>query len=193
MQNFVLADLLYLLVAVTAALAARALLLFGLFPLLSLARVVQKVSTPMKMVIIWGGLRGSVTLALALSVTENAAIEPEVQRFIAIHATGFALFTLLVQGTTLSTLIRWLGLDQLSAVDRAFRSQVLTQALSSVRSNLRSFAGRYELADDLVDERSGEHTSELQSLMRQSYAVFCLTKKTRLKSQHILYSQHNNF
>src|SRR3546814_7767735 len=81
MQNFVLADLLYLLVAVTAALAARALMLFGLFPLLSLARVVQKVSTPMKTVIIWGGLRGSVTLALALSVTENAAIEPEVQRF----------------------------------------------------------------------------------------------------------------
>src|SRR3546814_2071604 len=26
-------------------------------------------------------------------------------------------------------------------------------------------------------ERSEEHTSELQSLMRNSYAVFCLTKK----------------
>src|SRR3546814_10525690 len=32
-----------------------------------------------------------------------------------------------------------------------------------------------ELADDL---RSEEHTSELQSLMRISYAVFCLKKKT---------------
>src|SRR3546814_6071036 len=28
------------------------------------------------------------------------------------------------------------------------------------------------------DERSEEHTSELQSLMRISYAVFCLEKKT---------------
>src|SRR3546814_6536306 len=28
------------------------------------------------------------------------------------------------------------------------------------------------------DERSEEHTSELQSLMRNSYAVFCLKKKT---------------
>src|SRR3546814_6043705 len=27
------------------------------------------------------------------------------------------------------------------------------------------------------DERSEEHTSELQSLMRISYSVFCLTKK----------------
>src|SRR3546814_8604680 len=29
-----------------------------------------------------------------------------------------------------------------------------------------------------LDARSEEHTSELQSLMRISYAVFCLTKKT---------------
>src|SRR3546814_10713608 len=33
--------------------------------------------------------------------------------------------------------------------------------------------------------RSEEHTSELQSLMRISYAVFCLTKKTR-EPQHTL-------
>src|SRR3546814_5581719 len=31
--------------------------------------------------------------------------------------------------------------------------------------------------DDLVIARSEEHTSELQSLMRISYAVFCLKKK----------------
>src|SRR3546814_9928678 len=33
------------------------------------------------------------------------------------------------------------------------------------------------------EERSEEHTSELQSLMRISYAVFCLKKKKR-KTQH---------
>src|SRR3546814_10684195 len=32
-------------------------------------------------------------------------------------------------------------------------------------------------AVDVIDERSEEHTSELQSLMRISYAVFCLKKK----------------
>src|SRR3546814_9038111 len=31
--------------------------------------------------------------------------------------------------------------------------------------------------------RSEEHTSELQSLMRNSYAVFCLKKKTKRKEQ----------
>src|SRR3546814_2697998 len=34
-----------------------------------------------------------------------------------------------------------------------------------------------------VGERSEEHTSELQSLMRISYAVFCLKKKHKQTSQ----------
>src|SRR3546814_7068600 len=33
--------------------------------------------------------------------------------------------------------------------------------------------------------RSEEHTSELQSLMRISYAVFCLKKKTMIKTKYI--------
>src|SRR3546814_9931927 len=35
-----------------------------------------------------------------------------------------------------------------------------------------------------ISHRSEEHTSELQSLMRISYAVFCLKKKTHNKTQH---------
>src|SRR3546814_10644799 len=34
--------------------------------------------------------------------------------------------------------------------------------------------------------RSEEHTSELQSLMRISYAVFCLKKKTKTLKSHII-------
>src|SRR3546814_8201187 len=38
---------------------------------------------------------------------------------------------------------------------------------------------KFHIADAIVEAgRSEEHTSELQSLMRISYAVFCLTKKT---------------
>src|SRR3546814_6360666 len=36
-------------------------------------------------------------------------------------------------------------------------------------------------ADRTLSRRSEEHTSELQSLMRISYAVFCLNKKTKYK------------
>src|SRR3546814_2846507 len=40
------------------------------------------------------------------------------------------------------------------------------------------------LRDDPVAVKSEEHTSELQSLMSISYAVFCLKKKTLLPSQN---------
>src|SRR3546814_9556546 len=38
--------------------------------------------------------------------------------------------------------------------------------------------------------RSEEHTSELQSLMRISYAVFCLKKKTKIDKQPTSREQH---
>src|SRR3546814_4663365 len=40
-------------------------------------------------------------------------------------------------------------------------------------------------ADRLLRRRSEEHTSELQSLMRISYAVFCLKKKKRKQQTQI--------
>src|SRR3546814_9243800 len=44
--------------------------------------------------------------------------------------------------------------------------------------------------DGALEIRSEEHTSELQSLMRISYAVFCLKKKNKIKqNKYIAYEQ----
>src|SRR3546814_6196527 len=40
-------------------------------------------------------------------------------------------------------------------------------------------------------QRSEEHTSELQSLMRISYAVFCLKKKKKNNSKNAIYTYIN--
>src|SRR3546814_1863189 len=40
------------------------------------------------------------------------------------------------------------------------------------------------VADEVLDRRSEEHTSELQSLMRISYAVFCLKKKKKKSNEY---------
>src|SRR3546814_3319169 len=45
-----------------------------------------------------------------------------------------------------------------------------------------------EVAEGNVAERSEEHTSELQSLMRISYAVFCLKKKKQSQMKHTHYT-----
>jgi CPA1 family monovalent cation:H+ antiporter len=140
-------DLLLIGVVALAALVARAIVLFGLLPLLSAARLTERVSRDYKFVILWGGLRGAVTLALALAVTENRAIDPEVQRFVAILATGFVLVTLLVNGTTLRPMIRLLGIDRLSPIDQALRNQVLASSLSNVRDAVGQTAAEYHIED----------------------------------------------
>src|SRR3546814_8644072 len=53
-------------------------------------------------------------------------------------------------------------------------------ALAYVRSDLAKPGTALEVLV-LGERRSEEHTSELQSLMRISYAVFCLKKKIRSK------------
>src|SRR3546814_5916807 len=47
-----------------------------------------------------------------------------------------------------------------------------------------SYAGVRPLVDDGSGKRSEEHTSELQSLMSISYAVFCLKQKTTYRNEH---------
>src|SRR3546814_5921352 len=48
--------------------------------------------------------------------------------------------------------------------------------------DMKGAIAAFAAAADRVRGRSEEHTSELQSLMRISYADFCLTKKTKEKN-----------
>ena len=48
---------------------------------------------------------------------------------------------------------------------------------SLIEQKHRQIMALYKPLKSQLDSRSEEHTSELQSLMRSSYAVFCLKKK----------------
>src|SRR3546814_7844008 len=60
--------------------------------------------------------------------------------------------------------------------DREDHAAYLASWLQALRNDKRCIFTAARLAQDASD-RSEEHTSELQSLMRISYAVFCLKKK----------------
>ena len=67
-----LLDLGLLAVLVAVAFAARILVLFVMMPPLEYLKLTQPISTAYKLAIAWGGLRGALTLVLALAVTENS-------------------------------------------------------------------------------------------------------------------------
>src|SRR3546814_6400486 len=72
-----------------------------------------------------------------------------------------------------------LGADQL----RLRTAAATSRGLPNQRRHQRALRARAAVA--VLQVRSEEHTSELQSLMRISYAVFCLNKNNMLSNAHL--------
>ncbi len=153
-------------VVVLAATLARAAVLFGLLPLLTTIGLSPFVERPYRTAMLWGGLRGAVTLALALAVTESTQVPLETKRLVGILATGFTLFTLIVQGTTLRTVITKLGLDELTPLDTALSRQVVAVALQSVREDVSRTAENYDLTHQIVRNEAKQFSERLDEAVK---------------------------
>src|SRR3546814_10176200 len=78
-------------------------------------------------------------------------------------------------------------MEQVRMGDRLFHGDAEAQEQLGVKLSTTGMACAmcHPMAADTHPQRSEEHTSELQSLMRNSYAVFCLKKKkNRTKTTH---------
>lgn len=168
LANVTLADLGLIGVVVLAAFAARGVILWGVLPILALLRLSPAVERPYRVAILWGGLRGAVTLALALAVTESFRVPPDVKRQVGILATGFTLFTLIVQGTTLRALISRLRLDRLSPLDSALSNQVVAVALQTVREDMAETAENYRLTRETVRAEAKRFATRLDDAVSKA-------------------------
>ena len=91
-----------MLIGIAAVLLARALGIFTCVPLLNRLTPIEPISRPYQVVMFWGGLRGAVTLALALSLPTTLEYWWTIQSI----AFGVVLFTLFVQATSTAPLLR---------------------------------------------------------------------------------------
>src|SRR3546814_2949134 len=64
-----------------------------------------------------------------------------------------------------------------AATDWCYSGRLIDAAEAHEKGLVQSVHKPGELVDAAIARRSEEHTSELQSLMRIPYAVFCLKKK----------------
>lgn len=92
-------------ITVGAMIFARAIAIYGL-GWLSNRLVSLEISLPDQTILWWGGLRGSVSIALALSIPSTLAGREEVIATV----FGVVLFTLLVQGLSVKPLLKKLNL-----------------------------------------------------------------------------------
>jgi monovalent cation:H+ antiporter, CPA1 family len=97
------------LVSIAAVLVSRVVVVMVPPALARYSRRVKMMTSPTeRAVLIWGGLRGALTITLALALPPEI---PERQMLVAM-AFGVVLFSLLVQGVTLSIVVRRAGLTE---------------------------------------------------------------------------------
>ncbi|WP_071794952.1 cation:proton antiporter [Natronohydrobacter thiooxidans] len=180
MGDLRLSDLYLLLVMIAAAFGARALLLWGMLPALSFLHLSPQVEPAYRAAILWGGLRGAVTLALALAVTESALVPPDIKREVGILATGFTLFTLLVQGTSLRWMIARLGLNRLPRLDQALSHQVIAVALQNVREEIAETARDYQLPQDVIRSEAKRFAERLDEAVELAEAAEEIPDRDRI-------------
>ncbi len=100
--------------AVAAVLISRAVSVYGLSFVSRLLR--NRVSSAYQHILFWGGLRGAVSLALALSIPRTYSGRQTILTL----TFAVVLFTLLVQATTISPLLRKLGLTGQSESEKEY-------------------------------------------------------------------------
>jgi monovalent cation:H+ antiporter, CPA1 family len=173
-------DVGYLLVAVAAAFAARLAVLFLMLPVLSRFKLSEPISPASKLAIAWGGLRGAVTLVLAMGVAENTRLPLSTRHFISIMATGFVLFSLLINGSTLRWVIRRLGLDRLSPQEQVLQQQAILLSTEEVEATVKRIAATFHIPAEIatrVNQHYRQDMAHSAALLDHSPA---LTERERL-------------
>jgi CPA1 family monovalent cation:H+ antiporter len=136
---------------VVGAFLARALVVFGMLPVLEKVHLVQPVDKRYKAILVWGGLRGAVTIVLAMVAAGDQRLPDDVREFVALSATLFVLVTLFVNATTLGLVMHVLGLDKLSRLELALRDRVLALSRVNVDRHLQEIMRQHNARVDGID------------------------------------------
>jgi CPA1 family monovalent cation:H+ antiporter len=122
-------------VAVVAVLIARPLAVFPLVSALERIMGIPRVGWRNSLVLVWGGLRGAVSLALALALPEALA---QREMFIGMTA-AVVLVTLMGNATTIALLMRRLRLGEPSIADRVLAGSAVLSGVEAARAQLKEW------------------------------------------------------
>ena len=145
---------------------ARALLTHGILPVLSATGICPPVNLGFRTVMWWGGLRGAVSLALALAFFENEAISQENQNFVIALVCAFVLFTLFINATTVGQVMKAFGLDKLSKNDLAIRDRTVERALSEISASIPSIAENNVIFGEVAERAVSGYDNRLEAIKK---------------------------
>ncbi|MBI4533842.1 MAG: Na+/H+ antiporter [Candidatus Melainabacteria bacterium] len=138
-------------IGIVSILVARLIVVYGLCPFASTR--LSPIPWTWRHLLFWGALRGSLCMALALSLP----LSFPARESIIIITFGVVLFTLLVQGLTIEPLVTWLKMEKADprlSKYQALKTELMIQgnAMSFLKSLLKSEAISRPAFEQLTNE-----------------------------------------
>ncbi|QPC82898.1 Na+/H+ antiporter [Phototrophicus methaneseepsis] len=169
-----LADWQPILFAIVAVLAARMIVVYVttrlIVPVTKRSNMIETIPNSWQHVLVWGGVRGAISLALALSLPFALGAD----RVLLIHMTfGVVLFSLFVQGTSIGWLLSRLGIVKRDERQEEYDlNNARLFALRSAEAHLNELHDRH-----LVSQQTYEEVKQELNVVQTEY---------RTSMQHML-------
>jgi len=174
-------------IVAVAMLISRAIVIFGVVPLIGRVPGSEAIGMPFQAVMYWGGLRGAIALAIVLSLPDFGYKDTLISLVM-----GAVLFTLVVQGLSIELLVKFLKLDALSVPEQFARLEGDRYARQQGLERLNALVGdgffSQRIADNIREkcernlEELNQKIEELNSSMSKSemariLAMRCLARE----------------
>jgi len=159
-----------ILLALAAVLLGRVLSVYGLIPVSNLFS--REIPIRWQHILVWGGLHGSLSLALALSLARDFPYRAQILAF----TFGVVAFSIVVQGLTMQPVLRMLKISSASEDEYTVarvRQVALSLALSELDELRRTHtisAPAYIVLRGELEERHKEIQSEIERLFAEGPA-----------------------
>lgn len=171
--------------AIAAVLISRAVVVYALAPLI--AKLDRPLPGKYKFIIWWGGLRGALSMALALSLPKDLPYYEEILAM----TFGVAIFSLLVQGLSIGWFLERFGLRTHDASEQVYETLLGRIAINlTAADRLTELANEKAILPDMgrelaieFTERAEQAESEIEQLrVEGSEALNRLENEARLKA-----------
>ncbi len=135
---------------------ARAIIVYGLVPIVNKFPGMEKIDRKYQTIIFWGGLRGAVPIALVLSLPQDFPF-----RHLLVELTlGIVFFTLIVQGTTVKKLMIFLGINKETDSEKATKLHAISVAKEEALLTISKISEYNIFPDEIIKKLKENYKNE---------------------------------
>lgn len=144
-------------------LAARAIAVYAVFPVVEKLKLTERVSKAFQTIIVWGGLRGALAIVMVLSIPDTLPIK----EYLLVLTFGIVLVNLLINGLTVKPVMAALGLTSYSLHEQLERSQAILEAKEETLEKVAPFSSVEGIDTDIAIHTKERYDASIRKISEE--------------------------